>query len=91
MFALDFDGVIIGKKPGVNYPQPSRTVINALKEIRADGNIVCLCISRPLFATLDIIREANLDSFRIAEGGALIASPFTREQIRCQSISASLG
>lgn len=82
-FIFDVDGVVIGKRAGVNYPFPHPLVISSLQRARAEGCHVSLCTGRALFATTSIIEAASLDCLHIADGGAIIANPLKGEILRC--------
>jgi len=69
---LDIDGVIIGKKKGYNFPKPHPDVIKKLKEIQQSGIPITLCSAKAYFAFEDIIKAAELDTYHVADGGALI-------------------
>ncbi|MFQ5492983.1 MAG: HAD family hydrolase [Candidatus Dojkabacteria bacterium] len=70
---LDVDGVIVGGKPGVNFPYPSDKVITALKKLNASGVPVALMTSKSHFGTMKIIEDAELgSSIHITDGGSVI-------------------
>lgn len=68
----DVDGVIVGKKRGVNFPLPNQTVTNKLKELHQKGIPVILCTAKFNFAIHKIIRSANLQNPHITDGDALV-------------------
>lgn len=39
----DIDGIIVGKKQGVNFPLPNELVIQKLKELHNNGLAIILC------------------------------------------------
>lgn len=69
---LDVDGVIVGKKKGVNFPNPHRDVVNFFKEIRGKGIPLILCTGKFSHAIKSFVVSANLDNPHITDGGSLI-------------------
>lgn len=69
---LDVDGVIIGGKPGVNFPLPHPKVIRALKKLKSEGLSVSFCSAKPGFALRKLIEATHLDGIHISNGGAEI-------------------
>lgn len=87
VFVLDVDGVIIGRKEGINFPFPHEVIINTLKEAREHGAHICLCTGRALFATIDIIKLAGLDDPHISDGGSLIVNSLQNHVVMQNSLS----
>lgn len=87
---LDVDGIIVGDQRGVNAPFPHHTVINALKNARAKGILICLCTARPPFAVQKIVEDARLDNPHCTEAGAMVANPLTNSIIKKYVISTAL-
>ncbi len=79
---LDVDGVIVGEKIGFNSPWPHSDVINKLKEIRNKGISISLCTAKPHFSIGKIIKDAGLDNYHIADGGAVIINPVTSKIVK---------
>ncbi len=79
---LDVDGVIVGEKIGFNSPWPHIDVINKLKEIRNKGISISLCTAKPHFSISKIIKDAGLDNYHIADGGAVIINPVNRKIVK---------
>lgn len=79
---LDVDGVIVGDKPGFNFPLPHQQVIQKFKEIQSKGIPVVLCTGKFSFAILEIIKQANLRNPHITDGGALIIDPLDKKVIK---------
>src|SRR5215213_8024198 len=69
---MDVDGVIVGKKRGVNFPLPNPIVIQKLKELSQKGIPVILCTAKFNYAIHGIIKSAELKNPHITDGGALI-------------------
>ncbi len=67
---LDVDGVIVGKKIGVNSPYPSKKIIEKLKAVSLSGIPIHLCTAKPYFAIEKIVKDAGLFASHIVEGGA---------------------
>jgi len=86
----DVDGVIVGKKRGVNFPLPNYKVIRKLKKIRAEGIPVVLCTAKSNFAILEIVKKANLLNPHIADGGALIIDPLNDHVIKKRNFDKKL-
>lgn len=72
---LDIDGVIIGEKLGINFPNPHPKVINKLKQTRAKGIPIALCTAKPQFAIQDIVSKIGLDNYHVTDGGTVIINP----------------
>jgi HAD superfamily hydrolase (TIGR01484 family) len=72
---LDIDGVIVGDKAGINFPDPHPAVIQALRTVREQGIPVSLCTAKPAFAIEKIISDAHLNNLHITDGGAVIVDP----------------
>lgn len=87
---LDVDGVIVGEKIGFNSPWPHSDVISKLKEIRKKGIPISLCTAKPYFSIEKIIRDANLDNYHIADGGAVIINPVTNKIVKQHILNKNL-
>ena len=72
---IDVDGVVIGEKMGFNFPDPHPDVIARLKQIEEKGIPISLCTAKPHFSIRTIIRDANLHSLHITDGGGVIIDP----------------
>jgi hydroxymethylpyrimidine pyrophosphatase-like HAD family hydrolase len=68
----DVDGVMVGRREGVNFPLPHRDVITALQRISAAGTPIVLCTAKFGYAIKDIAIQAKLRNPHITDGGALI-------------------
>lgn len=88
---LDVDGVLVGNKPGYNFPHPHPDVIAALKSVRKNGTYISLCTAKPAFAIARIIQEAHLDNPHITDGGAVLADPLHRAIAAEHTIPKALG
>ncbi|MBE5820466.1 MAG: HAD-IIB family hydrolase [Clostridiales bacterium] len=87
---LDVDGVIIGEKIGFNSPNPHIDVINKLKEIRNKGIPISLCTAKPHFSIGNIIKEAGLNNYHIADGGSVIINPINNEIVKKHIINKEI-
>lgn len=74
---LDVDGVIIGRKPGVNSPYPHPRVLARLRDIEAKGVPISLCTARPYFSIHEIVAGAGLHNLHIVEGGGVVIDSST--------------
>jgi hydroxymethylpyrimidine pyrophosphatase-like HAD family hydrolase len=72
---IDVDGVIVGEKVGLNFPEPHPDIIARMKSIEAKGISVSLCTAKPHFSIQKIINDANLHSLHITNGGGVIIDP----------------
>lgn len=68
----DVDGVMVGKKEGVNFPLPTQEITQALEHIAGRGIPVILCTAKFGHAIKDIAIHAKLNNPHITDGGALI-------------------
>jgi HAD superfamily hydrolase (TIGR01484 family) len=68
----DVDGVIVGKKLGVNYPLPNQQVIQKLNELHKKGLPIVLCTAKFGHAIYEIIKQADLKNPHITDSGAVI-------------------
>jgi Cof subfamily protein (haloacid dehalogenase superfamily) len=87
---LDIDGVIVGNKPGYNFPNPHPDVIAALRAIEEHGLPVSLCTAKPAFSIQAIIDTAGLRNPHITNGGAAIIDPISDQVIAEHSIEKTL-
>jgi hydroxymethylpyrimidine pyrophosphatase-like HAD family hydrolase len=69
---LDIDGVIIGGRPGYNFPLPHAEVLNSMRQLRNTGIVISLCTARPAFAIGELINIAHLESAHVTFGGAIV-------------------
>ena len=79
---LDVDGVIVGEKIGFNSPNPHDDVINKLKQLRNEGISISLCTAKPHFSIGEIIKNAGLDNYHIADGGSVIINPINNTIVK---------
>jgi HAD superfamily hydrolase (TIGR01484 family) len=68
----DVDGVMVGKRPGFNFPLPHTQVIDALHKVNKNGIPVILCTAKFYVGIKQIAVQAHLDNPHITDGGALI-------------------
>jgi hydroxymethylpyrimidine pyrophosphatase-like HAD family hydrolase len=78
----DVDGVIVGKKDGVNFPLPSEVITRKLMELHKRGIPVILNTAKFNRAVLEIIKKAELRNPHITDGGALIIDPLAEKIIK---------
>ena len=78
----DVDGVIVGKKDGVNFPLPSEQVTQKLMELQKSGIPVILNTAKFNKAVLDIIKKADLQNPHVTDGGALIIDPLNEKILK---------
>jgi HAD superfamily hydrolase (TIGR01484 family) len=69
---LDIDGVLVGSKPGYNFPAPHRDVIQTLKYLNGKGLSVSFCTAKPGFSIAGLVKEVGLDTVHISSGGSEI-------------------
>ncbi|MFC1711749.1 HAD hydrolase family protein [Patescibacteria group bacterium] len=87
---LDIDGVIIGEKKGINFPNPHPQVISKLKQIRAKGIPIALCTAKPQFAMKDVVIKIGLDNYHVTDGGAVIINPINKKIAKKITISKKI-
>ena len=78
----DVDGVIVGKKQGVNFPLPNQVVIRRLQALQKKGIPVILCTSKSSHIIKELIRQADLRCPHITDAGALIIDPLDHKVIK---------
>lgn len=71
----DVDGVIVGKKEGVNFPLPNTAVIERLKKLHKKGVPIVLCTAKSSHVIKKIVAQAELLNPHITDAGALIIDP----------------
>ncbi len=79
---LDIDGVIVGNKEGINFPQPSKKVSAILRKIHDSGIPVSFLTGKPTFAAWKNIAKIGIDNPHIADGGAVIFNPIQKKIIK---------
>ncbi|HVA97162.1 MAG TPA: HAD family hydrolase [Candidatus Acidoferrales bacterium] len=79
---MDVDGVIVGKKSGINFPLPNVLVIKALRRLNEKGIPVILCTAKFNHAVKEIIIQAELRNPHITDGGALIIDPLNEKIVK---------
>ncbi|HCM37824.1 MAG: hypothetical protein UV61_C0008G0081 [Candidatus Gottesmanbacteria bacterium GW2011_GWB1_43_11] len=88
---LDVDGVIVGGKPGVNFPVPHKDVIDALRSISRSGIYVSLCTAKPGFAISRLVKQIGLDTIHISNGGAEVINHVQNKILENHSIDIESG
>lgn len=86
----DVDGVIVGKKYGINFPLPNTAVINKLKAIHEKNVPIILSTVKPQSGILEIVRKADLRNPHITDGGALIIDPLDDKIINKHTLDKNL-
>lgn len=87
---VDVDGVIVGEKPGFNFPQPHREVIARMRDIEAKGIPISLCTAKPLFSIQKIINNAGLHNLHITNGGGVIIDPLDAVILKSHNIDKEI-
>ncbi len=86
----DVDGVIVGKKKGVNFPLPNKQVIQKFRELHNAGLPIVLCTGKFKHGILEIIKQAKLGNPHITDGGALIIDPLSNKIIKKNTLDKNL-
>jgi hydroxymethylpyrimidine pyrophosphatase-like HAD family hydrolase len=86
----DVDGVMVGKRPGFNFPLPHASVIDALKRVNKNGIPVILCTAKFYVGIKQIAVQAHLDNPHITDGGALIINLVRNEIVREHAMGNAL-
>ncbi len=68
----DVDGVLVGDRPGFNYPDPSEEVVARLHEIRNMGMPISLCTAKPYFAIENLVQELKLEGPQFSDNAAVV-------------------
>lgn len=87
---VDVDGVIVGEKPGFNFPEPHPEVIACMKDIEAKGIPISLCTAKPLFSIQKIINDAGLHNLHITNGGGVIIDPLDKVILKSHNIDKNI-
>lgn len=87
---LDVDGVIVGGRPGENFPVPHPDVCSAIQEIHQDGVTISFCTAKPAFAIRNLVYQLGLDTLHISNGGAEIVHHHDQNVIQAHYISRSV-
>lgn len=83
---IDVDGVIVGEKHGVNFPDPHPEVIKRLKGIRSKGIPITLCTAKPHAAIQKVVTDAGLNNLHITQGGGVVIDPIDNVILKAHSI-----
>ena len=86
----DVDGVIVGKKHGVNFPLPNDLVIQRLKALHTKGIPVVFCTGKFQHGIFELVRKANLRNPHITDGGALIINPLDNKIVKEHNLTQNL-
>jgi hydroxymethylpyrimidine pyrophosphatase-like HAD family hydrolase len=70
---LDVDGVIIGTKQGINFPQPNEIVIRGLQQFQDRGIPISLITAKPSFSAIkETIQQSGLRNLHITDAGSVL-------------------
>lgn len=86
----DIDGVMVGKKHGVNFPLPNNLVIQKLKELHQKGLPIVLCTAKFQSGIRELVKKANLRNPHITDGGALIIDPLDNKILKKHTFDKKL-
>lgn len=84
---IDVDGVIVGEKHGINFPDPNSKVIERLKDIHAKGIPITLCTAKPHAAIQKIVDDARLNNLHITQGGGVVIDPLDNVILKAHTIN----
>lgn len=84
---LDIDGVIVGTKKGINFPNPDPNVCRALRKVHDSGIPVVFITAKTSFAASKNIKFVGVDNPHIADSGAVLFNPVRGELLHVKSIS----
>lgn len=76
---LDIDGVIVGTKKGINLPNPSFRVCQALRKVHNSGIPVVFITAKTSLAAFKNIKHVGIDNPHIADSGAVLFNPVRGE------------
>jgi HAD superfamily hydrolase (TIGR01484 family) len=83
---IDIDGVIVGSKPGYNFPNPHPAVLARLKSINDNGVVVSLCTVKPYFAIEKLVKDAGLSGLQITNGGGILVNATDNSTVKAHSL-----
>lgn len=83
---LDVDGVIIGGKPGFNFPLPHKNILDALRLVSKKGVSISFCTAKPGFVISNLVKQIGLAGVHISNGGAEIINHLQNKIIKKHSI-----
>lgn len=86
----DIDGVIVGKKHGVNFPLPNDDVIQKLKNLHKTGFPIVLCTAKFQSGIQELVKKTELTNPHITDGGALIIDPLDKVVIKKYTFDKTL-
>jgi hydroxymethylpyrimidine pyrophosphatase-like HAD family hydrolase len=86
----DVDGVIVGKKQGVNFPLPTHAVIEKLKKLHQNDLPIILCTAKYHPGVIDLIKLAALHGPHITSGGALVIDPLDKKVLKTHCLDNNL-
>lgn len=84
---LDIDGVIVGTKKGINLPNPSPLVSQALRRVHDSGIPVVFITAKTSFAAAKNIKYVGIDNPHIADSGAVLFNPVRGEMLDVKALS----
>jgi len=86
---LDIDGVVVGTKKGINFPNPAPRVSQALRKVHDSGVPVVFITAKTSFAASENIKYVGIDNPHIADSGAVLFNPIRGELLHIKYISPS--
>lgn len=89
LIILDVDGIILGHSLGINFPLPSPEVTSAIKNI-SKSIPISLCTGKTSFATTNLVKYLNLNSWHITDGGAIIYNPITDKYNKAEFLDSKV-
>lgn len=86
---LDIDGVIVGTKKGINFPNPDPNVCQALRKVHDSGVPVVFITAKTSFAASENIKYVGVDNPHIADSGAILFNPVRGKLLHVKAISST--
>lgn len=86
---LDIDGVIVGTKKGINFPNPDPNVCQALRKVHDSGVPVVFITAKTSFAAAKNIKYVGVDNPHIADSGAVLFNPVHEELLHVKTLSSA--
>src|SRR3989344_1298561 len=86
---LDIDGVVVGTKKGINFPNPAPRVSQALRKVHDSGVPVVFITAKTSFAASENIKYVGIDNPHIADSGAVLFNPIREKILEVKSIAST--
>lgn len=83
---LDIDGIIVGTKKGINFPNPDPNVCQALRKVHDSGVPVVFITAKTSFAASENIKYVGVDNPHIADSGAILFNPVRGKLLHVKAI-----